>query len=202
MKTHRATGGKLPRARPRAAPNPAHQSLTAPSSRASSLWVPLGRRGSGPLESGPQLARRAIRAQGAAPGVRRCSLWRPCGRGGDGRRREGGPRQGSAPGGGSRNVSRAREARLGRGRAGPPPSPARTSAAPDRCSAPDSAFPSLRPGPLGTPRALPCPALPAALLPTALISPDPCMSFRFHSGIPPKGKITSGGPGRRGRFVF
>jgi hypothetical protein len=49
-------------------------SLTAPSSRASSLCVPVGRRDSGPLESGPQLARRAIRAQGAAPGVRRCSL--------------------------------------------------------------------------------------------------------------------------------
>lgn len=52
-------------------------SLTAPSSRASSLCVPVGLRGSGPLESGPQRARLAIRAQGTAPGVRRCSLWRP-----------------------------------------------------------------------------------------------------------------------------
>lgn len=56
---------------------------------ASSRRVPAGRPDSGPLESGPQSARRAIQAQGAAPGLLRCSLRRPCGRGGDRRRRAG-----------------------------------------------------------------------------------------------------------------
>lgn len=76
----------------------------------------------------------------------------PAVRTGRGPSAEGGPRQGSAWGGGSRNVSRAREATMGRGRAGPPAGRISTSA-----RALSSAVPKRR---SAFPPHTPCPARP------------------------------------------
>lgn len=164
--------------------------LTARSFGASSRRVPAGRPDSGPLESGPQNARRAIQAQGAAPGLLRCSLRRPCGRGGDRRRRAGRGR--ARPGA----EEAATSAELGKRRwegGEQDPREARSRPQPTLpLRGPRTRF-SLPAAGIETPRTLPCPTA----LALALVSRD--LSFRFHSGIAPKEKITSRGPRGRGR---
>lgn len=173
MKTHRATGGKLPQEWLTAAPNPAHHSPLRPAGRPLSLR-PRGAPG--------------LRTPGVRPSA--CAPSHPS----SGRRARGAPlqplaalrtgRRRSAEGGraaaglglGRRKPLRQQSpgGEDGEGESGTPaqPYPDLRKLPPSlpQIAAPREAPPSLRPGPHGTPRTLTCPS---ALVPTALISPDP-----------------------------
>lgn len=113
-----------------ASPSPPRRSPLRPPGRPLAA-SPQGARAPAPRVR-PQRARPAIRAQGAGPGepLQPGAAEPAGGRGGDAS--GGGARRGRPPGGGSRNVSRAGEARMGKGERDPRPRPAPTRLCPSR----------------------------------------------------------------------